>query len=65
VAMLGTREVRTEFWWGDLRESNHSEDLGVDVRVVIKCIFKNWDGEVWTGLMRSGIGTGGRLLFMR
>ena len=51
MALLGTRKVRTEFWWGDLRESSHSEDLGADVRVVMKCIFKNWGGEAWTGLM--------------
>jgi len=27
--------------------SSHSEDLGVDVRVVIKSVFKNWG---WRGL---------------
>jgi hypothetical protein len=32
-------EVRTGFWWGDLREGDHLEDLGVDGR-----IFKKWDG---------------------
>ena len=51
MALLETGEVHTGFWWGDLRESSHSEDLGVDVRIVIKCIFKNWDGEAWTGLI--------------
>jgi hypothetical protein len=44
VALLGTGEVHTEFWWGNLRERSHPEDLGVDVRVVIKCTFKNWEG---------------------
>jgi len=62
VALLGTGEVHREFCWGDLRERSHSEDLGVDVRVVIKCIFKNWVGEAWTGLMWPRIVTGGRLL---
>jgi hypothetical protein len=23
-------EVHTEFWWGNLRERGHFEDLGVD-----------------------------------
>ena len=54
--------MHTEFWWGELRESGHLEDLDVDVRVVIKRIFKNCDGEAWTGLMWPRIGTGGRLL---
>jgi len=25
-----TREVHTGFWWGDLSERDHSEDLGID-----------------------------------
>ena len=33
------------FWWGNLRERGHLEDLGVDGRVISKCIFKKWDGE--------------------
>jgi hypothetical protein len=25
-----TGEVHTEFWWGDLKERDHLQDLGVD-----------------------------------
>jgi len=32
----GRGEVRTEFWWGDLRERDHLLDLGVDGRTILK-----------------------------
>jgi hypothetical protein len=33
--------VYTGFWWGDLREGDHLENLGVNGRVILKLIFKN------------------------
>ena len=35
--------VHTGFWWGDLRERGHLEDLGVDGRLILKRIFKKQD----------------------
>ena len=51
----------TGFRWGDLRERDHLEDVGVD-EVIIKRIIKEWDGEAGTGLIWLRLGTGGGLL---
>jgi hypothetical protein len=60
-----TREVHTGFWWGDLRERDHLEDLGIDGRIILKWILKKYDGEAWIGLIWLGIETGGRPLQMQ
>jgi hypothetical protein len=41
---MGKGEVHTGFWWGELMERDHLEDLGVDLRIVLKWIFKKWNG---------------------
>jgi hypothetical protein len=58
----GIGEVYTGCWWGDLMERDHLEYLRVDGRIIIKWIFKKWDGEAWTGLLWLRIGTGDGLL---
>jgi hypothetical protein len=55
-------EMRTGFCWGDLRERDHLEDLGVDGRIILKRIFKRWDWEARTGMIRLKIGAGGERL---
>jgi hypothetical protein len=37
---------------------NHLEDLGVDGRITLKWILKEWDGAAWTGLICLKIATG-------
>ena len=47
------------FWWGNLRERDHSGDTGVDGRVILRWIFGKCDVGVWIGSICLGIGTGG------
>jgi hypothetical protein len=34
------------------------EDLDIDGRIILKCIFKMWDEEIRTGLIWLRTGTG-------
>jgi hypothetical protein len=60
VAHMGdiqdVHKVHTRFWWGDLREGDHWKDPGVDGRMILKWIFKKWDGMAWPGLIWLRIG---------
>jgi len=32
------------FWWGNPREGDHWVERGVDGRIILKWMYKNWDG---------------------
>jgi len=51
-----TGEAYTEFWWGNLRESDHLGEQGADVRTILRQLFRKWDMCVWTGSICLGIG---------
>ena len=59
VALWGTGEVYTGFWWGNLRERDQLENPGVDGRIILKWIFRKRDVGVLTALIWLRIGTGG------
>jgi len=50
VARMERGEVYTGFWWGNLRERDHLVDPDVDGRIILKWIFRKWEGKAWTGL---------------
>ena len=49
-AHVGTGEVHTLFWLGNVRKRDNVEDLAIDGRI-IRWIFMKWDGG---GLIGSG-----------
>ena len=38
---------------------DHLKDLGVDGRIILKWIFRKFDGEAWSGFMWPRIGISG------
>jgi hypothetical protein len=54
--------VYTGFWWENLREKYNLEDPGIDGKIILRWIFRKWDGWAWTRLIWFRIGTcGGHL----
>ena len=47
-------EICTGFWWGNLRERDQWGDQDVDDRIILRWIFRKWEGVV--GL--DGVGSG-------
>lgn len=39
------------FWWGKVKKREHLEDLDVEGRIILKEIFKKYNGSVWTGFI--------------
>jgi hypothetical protein len=55
-------EACTGFWWENLREGDHWGDPGVDVKIILRWIFRKWYMAIWTGMSRLRIETGGEHL---
>jgi hypothetical protein len=41
---------------------NHSEDTGIDGRIILKGVYKEYGGQLWNGFMWLRIGTSGEIL---
>jgi hypothetical protein len=59
--VINSLEVYTEFWWGNLRERDHLEDLRIGGMVILKWFSRSGIGA-WTGLIWLRRGTGSGLL---
>jgi hypothetical protein len=44
-----------------LKGTDHLEDIGIDVKIILKWILRIQSGRMWTGFMRLGIRTSSRL----
>jgi len=52
--MWGRGEVHNGFWWGNLREINHLEDPGIDGRIILRWMFRKWEGGmIWIDLAQD------------
>jgi len=65
VARIGERSGVYRVLTGKPEGKNHLEDPGVDERIILRWMFRNWDFGVWTGLRWLRIGTGSGHLSMR
>jgi hypothetical protein len=44
-------KMHTGFWWRNLKNRDHLEDLGIDGMKILTQILVKYDGIVWTGLI--------------
>jgi hypothetical protein len=38
--ILGRTEINAGFWWGNMKERVHFEDLGTDNKIILKWLLK-------------------------
>ena len=57
--LWGRGEVCTGFWWRNRREIDHWGDTDVDGRIILRRIFREWEGVVGTEWSWLSIGRDG------
>ena len=45
----GEEKYLEGFWWGNLKERIHLEDLGINGRIILRWFFNKYNGRAWTG----------------
>jgi len=55
-------EERRGFDGATLEEKDHLKNPSVDRRIILGCVFRQWDVGIWTGSSWLRIGTVGRHL---
>jgi len=45
-----------------MKENDHSEEVGVDGKIILEWILRKRGGDVWTGFMWLKVGTSGGCL---
>ena len=48
MRVWGRGDVCIGFWWGNLRERDHWGDPDIDRRIILRQIFRMWEGVVGT-----------------
>jgi hypothetical protein len=54
--------MHANFWSVDFKGRDHSDDVGVDGRIILEWIIGKQDGKVWTGFSWLRIGISGGIL---
>jgi len=55
----------TQFWSTNVKGRDHSEDIGVDGKIILEWILGKQGGAAWTEFICLRIGTGGGFLGTR
>jgi hypothetical protein len=59
VARVEKGEMYTGCWSRNLRTRDYLEDLGIDSRIILKCVLKNimwaWSGLIWLMIRTDGV----------
>jgi hypothetical protein len=43
--------MNRESWQESVKERNHLKDLGVDERILLKCVLKHYGERAWIGFI--------------
>lgn len=57
VARMGERGYTYRVWWQNLKERNLLENLGLDGKVILKRMLKEYGGIMWTRMIWLRVGT--------